>query len=171
MVTKEQILEDSRFHINTQLPDRLFYTPIKKVDIINVRMGDLLCYYGDTIQYIKETSIYKYLDGESDSLARYEMYCKKYPNSFRTVETYKSLINQMSTFEYDIKKGAIVINQLGIIIDGQHRCSILQKKYGEDYSIKVVRFYYDSLLLRLRPLVLIKKTKNYVSSLLGGGDL
>ncbi len=169
MVEKEQIFNDDRFCINTQIPDRLFQTPIKKIDVISVKLGNLLCYYDDKVQYIKETSISKFLEGGSDSLARYEMYCEKYPNSFRTVDTYKTLIDQMSTFEYDIKKGAIVINQLGIIIDGQHRCSILMKKYGEDFKIEVVRFYYDSLLLRLRQLVLNKKTKDYLFSVLGKG--
>lgn len=157
MVTKEEILSDDRFTVNTQVPDRLFKENIKKIEVVEVPLDKLLCYYGEGILFLKETDIFHYLDDGEDGKKMYEHYCEKYRSSFRTIANYKALIDEMNTFEYDIKKGAIVINQLGIILDGQHRCSILLKKYGAQHRISVVKFHYNNHLLGLRWLIIKKK--------------
>lgn len=170
MVTKEQILKDNRFKIDTQDPDRLFQIGIKKVEVVEVKLKDLRCYYGEKVLFLDETSIYQYLDDTIDGKDKYEIYCKKYPSSFRNKDNYESLIQEMNSFEYDIKKGAIVTNQLGIIIDGQHRCSILLKKYGEEHIIKVVKIHYHKLLLGLRLLLFKRKIADMFLKI-GGGVL
>lgn len=170
MVTKEEILSDDRFTVNTQVPDRLFKEKIKKIEVVEVPLGKLLCYYGEGILFLKETDIFHYLDDDEDGKKMYEHYCEKYRSSFRTIANYKALIDEMNTFEYDIKKGAIVINQLGIILDGQHRCSILLKKYGAQHRISVVKFHYNNHLLGLRWLIIKKKLFEVYWKKLGGGN-
>ena len=159
MVDISEIMNDDRFLINTQIPNRLFCEPIRKYDIVEIPLGNLFSYYGDQCLPIKDSIIFKYLNGNYEGRIQYERYCEKCNAVFRSEEKYDSLIKTLDNEEYDIKKGAIVINQLNIILDGQHRGSVLLKKFGPECKIKVVKVYFDGNLYGLR----LKKAKDLIS--------
>ena len=150
MVSVEDINSDPRFKIDTQVPGRLFVQPVRKYEVIRIPLKKLFIYYGESCTKIPDTVIYKFLDGEPDVKMRYEEFCMKYFSVFRNLASYNSLKNNFENVDYDIKKGAVVVNQLNIIIDGQHRCSLLYKKFGPNHKIEVVRLYYATPLIGLR---------------------
>lgn len=167
MRTVEEVLSDSRFCINTQVPDRLFKSKVKSYRVKEVRLEALLCFYGEGVMRIEDTPMYKFLNGDIVGYDSYKNYCIKYPSSFRNQSSFNELQSQLETTEYDIKKGAIVVNQHNIIVDGQHRISILLKKYGPKHRIKVVEICYADGLLGMRLLVLrFKLIQNVVFLLL-----
>lgn len=168
MVSVEEIMSDKRFCINTQVPDRLFKGNISSYEIVEIPLKRLWCYYGERLMRVNETNIYKFLDDSENGRFLYKLYCTKYPSSFRNESNYNSLIQQLDSIDYDITKGAIVINQLDIILDGQHRSSILLKKYGPDYEIKVVKIKYCNPLLGLRKLLYLRKIKDSMQKFIYG---
>ena len=78
--------------------------------------------------------------GTSEKIV-YEEYCasstRKSEN--HTPESYDAIIRMIQREGYDIRKGAILIEQNGIIQDGFHRCCILLHLYGSNYKVKVLQ--------------------------------
>jgi acetyltransferase-like isoleucine patch superfamily enzyme len=161
-------MSDKRFCINTQVPDRLFKGNISSYEIVEIPLKNLWCYQGERLMRVNETNIYKFLDEPENSRFFYKLYCTKYPSGNSNDTNYNSLTQQLDNIDYDITKGAIVINQLEIILDGQYRCSILLKKYGPDFKIKVVKIKYCNPLLGLRKLLYLRKIKDSMQKFIYG---
>jgi len=111
----------------------------------------------NTLLRIEETVAYKYLSAEPESIQQYAAYCEKYGqnNPNRKVSSYNILIDKLEENEYSPKDGVIIINQYGILFDGQHRISILQKKYGKQYEVMVLKLEVDYTIKR-KLLLLLK---------------
>lgn len=163
MVTKEEFQKDTRFHISNADVVRLFSTRVCKYTVEEVRLADL--YYFNGVDYgvvrIQDSVIYQYLLSEdTNKKDGYKKYVERCNDEHRTEDAYICLRERFQNEDYDIKKSAIVINQLLIVLDGQHRCAILMDKYGSDYRIPVVKIYYAIPLIGLR-------LKKFVGSLYG----
>ena len=92
---------------------------------------------GEKIIPLKDTYAYRYLQGDR---AAYDEYCrihreKGYPAM--TPERFEALIRSLSEQGYD-PAHIILVNELGIIRDGQHRACCIADRYGLDYQIDVM---------------------------------
>ena len=153
MVTKDEIKNDNRFFIDDWNLDRIMRRPVLSYEICPIKLGNIWRIINRTPIPLCETDIYKYLDGSAESRKNYEDYCSSplcEGNSYRGVEVYNSLIHTMETTGYDMKKGAVFVDQLNFIQEGQHRSCILLHNYGPEYKIDVVKIHYQGLYIRTR---------------------
>ncbi|MBP3546565.1 MAG: hypothetical protein J6K16_05480 [Alphaproteobacteria bacterium] len=117
-------------------------TKINKYKIIKIRLKDIKRLWHDGKLYkLEDCSPYKYLNG---NINRYEKYCQEnYEKTgiLMSKERYDKLISSVNR-HYD-EKMMPIISQDNIILDGQHRCCILLKKYGPLHKIKVCKIYKE----------------------------
>jgi len=148
MQVEEKLMNDSRFAIDDfTFNHHLKISKMISYEIVNIKLGKILRYQNSKIFKIDESDVYKYLDTKNEE--NYKKYCEQIclgDDFYRhNSKIYNELIKEIDNTDYDLKKGAIVINQLNIIMDGQHRACILLKKYGKDYEIPVVKIRYSYL--------------------------
>lgn len=103
-----------------------------KVGDLRYQMGP-----GEKILPLEETWPYRFLQGDRTP---YEEYCrlhkeKGYPSM--TPERFEALIRSMSEEGFD-PRHIILVNELGVIRDGQHRACCIAHKHGLDYEIDVL---------------------------------
>lgn len=164
MVSKEQIVEDSRFFIDEFNLNRIYNEKLQSYSVEKISVGRILRQYGKKIMPLYETDVYKFLSQSEKSIVAYRQYCDNIGMERRSIANYNSLIEQIKADGYDILKGAIFINQHNLILEGQHRSCILLQQYGPSYCIDVVRFVYSERFFRPRfwARLLLAKMKNFV---------
>ena len=146
MGIEQKILSDKRFSIST---DNTFYS-ISRLCVVTytfckTRLGSLLWNSKDGLYSLDRALPYIFLCNMSDSIIyqKYEEYCNSPQNKIGTdSRSPSSLIRLMQTIKvegYDPKKGAIIVDQFGIVLDGLHRCSVLLYLFGPDYVAQMVR--------------------------------
>lgn len=146
MVNSDQLNKDERFYIDEYnlrritKNRRIFSYKIEEIEIGKIyrQLDD----GSNQIVPLQETVVYKYLNGEPGSRDDYLKYCETHKTPYRSETYFKDLAKSLKLEPYDIKKGAVCINQYNIIAEGQHRCCILLYLYGPNYKIKVVKIYY-----------------------------
>lgn len=145
-ITKEILKKDERFFVDERNLDRLTKEPILKYSVKRIKIGMLLRNRARTgrIVTLNKTRVYAYLTGTETGEKEYDEYVNICNVNFRSKATYNSLIHDMDQTPYDITKGAIVINQDGLIYDGQHRSCYLLYKYGPNYKVDVLQLFYES---------------------------
>lgn len=165
MVSKNEILNDPRFYLDEWNLNRFFSDKIEKYEVVEVEVGSIIRELNGKIMTLSETDVFHYLDGSEEDKINYEKYCQEYcaGNDNRGTRQFNNLISTFDSVDYDIKKGAICIDQFGVILEGQHRSCILLKKYGSHYKVKVVRFYITGLRPRMRIGILLWRAKNAFS--------
>ena len=138
---KKELCNDKRFYVDQRNLDRLMNGAYYDGYSVNdIKVGDILRYWQGYIYSLYETRVFSYLNNTAEGRKKYKEYVDICGNvSFRSERQYEILIEEIRKNPYDIKKGAIFINQYNFILEGQHRCCILLKSYGPDYKIKVVR--------------------------------
>lgn len=143
MVSVEKLLNDDRFYIDDWNAHRIFKAPIKKYEFTEIRLDQIFRLIGGKVVPLFETPVYKFLESDGKNTKIYEEYCQQYckGNDLRSADVFLELENDMIENDYDPRKGAIFIDQLNLILEGQHRCCILLKKYGGTHSVKVVKVY------------------------------
>lgn len=135
MFTKEDIKNDPRFYI-----DRLFNNQRgQRYTVEDVKIGSILRYWNGHIMSLSDTMVYSFLDGSKEGKSKYKLYCEFCNSPRRTATNYSQLMEDLERNDYDIMKGAIVIDEHNFILDGQHRACILLKNYGPFHRIPVVR--------------------------------
>ena len=144
---KKKILNDKRFKIDRYtFENHLNLSKILFYKVKKIKLGDILRFQDKQIISLENSDVYQYLNNDKDKEKKYENYCKKNcigdDKKFHNKNIYNNLINQLNHEKYDIKKGAIVVSQFNIIMDGQHRTCILLKNKGPNYKISVVKIYY-----------------------------
>lgn len=163
-ITKEELINDKRFYIDDRNINRLLNDhPVKSYQVTFIKVGMILRKLSncDNIVPLNQTYVYKYLEGGEVGKRAYEEFrkiCKYSP--LRSEEIYDNLIQQIGNTDYDIKKGAIVVDQYNLILDGMHRSSILLRKYGANHIIQVVRF--DNVY-SLRPFFFLTRIKTVIA--------
>ena len=137
-ISSERLLElpyifDDEYFL-WRLDNRFVRYRIRKMPVgeLKYQMGP-----GEKILPLKETYPYRYLQGDKSA---YDDYCrvheeKGYPAM--TPERYDELIKSLSEQGYD-KKHIILINELGVLRDGQHRACCIAHKYGLNHEIEVM---------------------------------
>lgn len=141
---KEKLAHDKRLFIDERNLNRLSSeSDYDHYSIDIVKVGNILRKEEETgrIIMLRDTRVYAYLKGTDEGREKYRDYCDFCNVSFRNESEYNLLIENMKTNPYDIVKGAIVIHQYNLILDGQHRSCILLLLYGPKYVVKVVRLH------------------------------
>ena len=145
----QSIKFDKRFYINELDLERIKKRKISKYEFIEIPVGRVRRYLDGKIFDLYHTDAYKLLDNPNnkETQKNYEEYCKNYCYEYenRGRENFKNLANSIRANEYDPLKGVIVVDQLYIIADGQHRCCILLNKFGPKYKIKVLKIKYNDI--------------------------
>ena len=145
MVCIDDIKKEKGFFVDDRNLNRLFRSPIESYSVISFFVGDILRVTDDKYQRVVslyDTPVYNFLNDTQEGVNQYRQYCDHYRVSFRTEQCFNHLIEEMSSSDYDVKKGILVIDQYGVIADGQHRACILLKKYGPYYKVNVLRIVW-----------------------------
>ena len=137
-----RLLEDSRFELDYEFVYKILENrSIINYSIDNIRLKDLRRKWIEKKVYsLAECSPYKYLQGNK---AGYEDYCKlnsKFSDFNMSQKRFDELISSVKK-SYNSQKMP-VINKDNVILDGQHRASILLYLFGENYEIPVLRLFY-----------------------------
>ena len=134
---------DMKSYINEETLNYLTKRAIYDYRIEEIAVGRIRRNFLNREVYsLYKTESYQYLlhPGNKEVEDKYRAYCKIaiVDKANRSEGEYKKLIAAFKADDYDITKGAIVVNQYNFIEEGLHRCIILKEK-GEKYKIKVVR--------------------------------
>ena len=110
-----------------------------RYEVRSMKVGDLKYQMGpgQKILPLSEAYPYRYLQGDKSA---YDEYCriheeKQYPAM--SPDRFDSLIRSMAEEGYD-PKHIIMVNELGVIRDGQHRACCLAHRFGLDHEIQVL---------------------------------
>lgn len=142
MFTIDDIRNDSRFYIDERNLNRLFANGGgQEYRVQFVRVGSILRSLEGKVTTLYDTDVYPFLSGSDVGEKQYTKYCEKYPIMQKNGERYKRLITEMQCSDYDIMKGAIVIDENNFILDGLHRSCITLKKYGPYHKVQVVKCF------------------------------
>lgn len=142
------LMEDNRFILEDEFVYRgIEGKKIKRYAIEEVRLGDIKRRWFDGKVYkLTECAPYKYLHGDVSGYTKYCEYHEKRNLPAMSLERFDTLIGSIDEKGFD-DRYIIVLNEENIIMDGQHRSCILLNKYGEDYTITVLKIYQDKQLL------------------------
>ena len=136
-----QLLDDPRFDLDDEFMYRAFeFARIGGYEVAEVRLGDIRRVWYDMRAYrLDECAPFRYLGGDGRA---YDEYCKANSRqSFFEMSKgrFDALIASMG--EFDPRRMPVVLGRRNVILDGQHRCCILLKRFGPDHRIKVVRVF------------------------------
>lgn len=165
-ITREELIKDKRFYIDDRNINRLLNDhSVKEYRVKYIKVGMILRKISNcnSIVPLCQTYVYKYLEGGEEGKKAYEEFrkiCNYSP--LRSEEIYNKLIKQIDDSDYDLKKGAIVVDQYNLILDGMHRSSILLRKYGANHRIQVVQFYNA---YTIRPVFLLTRIKTIIANI------
>ena len=137
-----RLLDDDRFELDYEFVyKRLETKKIYDYKVDTIKLKDLRRSWIDKKLYtLAECSPYKYLQGNDE---QYQNYCKinsEVSPFDMSKERFDKLIQSIKK-SYDARKMPVV-NKDNVIMDGQHRTSVLLYLYGEDYEIPVLRLFY-----------------------------
>ncbi len=159
MLDNKSILNDKRFYIDERNYERVLSgSAIYHYKFKSLKLKKLKLNYGGQKRILTKVSAYEYLLGNTDA---YEEYCTVDCNNamFRSKEEYDRLINSFDNYNYDPRRGIVIIDQHNYICDGQHRCCIMLNRYGGDYKIQVLKVYFyeqrfvNKLLRKVRKII------------------
>lgn len=154
MVTKEILQKDNRFYVDEWNLDKFIaHKAIVKYRVKEMKVGNILRRWNGRLYPLSQTDVYKCLKKGAVTETDYEQYRKNLvadDYEHHTLESFQALQKQLNSVTYNIKKGAIFVDQFNCILDGQHRSCILLMKYGPDYTIPVVEITYKKMGIRTR---------------------
>ena len=144
-ISVNDLKDDCRFYIDDRNINRLLRDKVYKYRVIEIPVGGILRKQEVTGRIISlyDTKVYQYLKDTPEGRKAYQEYVDLCNVSFRSFDNYDKLRTEIKNCGYDIMKGAIVIDQDCLILDGQHRSCLLLKKYGPQFKVKVVQLFYN----------------------------
>lgn len=141
------------------LPEEAFPFWTGRYRIERVRLGDLhpmLPWLGSPLPTMDESPFVRYLrDGRESHLEDFARHMVQLGCGWRmedlaeNVKAERRYLAKLSGFCYDPSVSCIVIDENGVIIDGQHRVASLFFSGGGDREILVVRAFTSPVHLRL----------------------
>lgn len=153
MIEITKLFDNKFFFIDEHTRNRLFENTgiiIKKYKFHDFRLSNIYMEMEKEVLQLQNTVVFQYVKNQNNGQSDYEKYCNTYGkmNPNRNKDSFNNLINEFENELYDPKKGVIIINQYGLLLDGQHRCCILLKMFGEDYKVKVLQLHIRYSLRR-----------------------
>ena len=136
-----RLLEDPRFDLDYEFFYRtLEARPIFGYEVVEIELGEIRRLWYDARVYpLSRCAPFRYLGGDG---VGYDDYCRTNEDwtGYRmSRERFDALIGEMETF--DERKMPVVVGRRNIIQDGQHRSSILLRRFGPHHRIKVLRIH------------------------------
>ena len=142
----DELLSDDRFLLD---PEFCYFAlemmRISKYEIVEIPLGSILRRWFDGKYYkLKDCAPYHYLMGDDEAYEKYSRYHNEHDLTLMTRERFQELIESIEKNGYD-ERHILVVDQKNVIMDGQHRACILLAKYGEGYTVKVLKIWRDDL--------------------------
>ncbi len=150
---------DSRFYVgdtwlnndgNDMLKNYIISQPVRKYEIDTIKLGDINIQLQDKKSSLCDSPIYTYIRGDEESYRAFSRKCFEYwhPDEDihalidRDVARYNDTIRRITNDGYDIRKGAIIVDDHNVLLDGAHRSCVLMSLFGPEYEISVLKIYY-----------------------------
>lgn len=140
------LLDDSRFNLDYDFFYRMVeHKRVEKYEIKKIKLKDIRRWWNGRLYRLTETSVYAYVSGHDAE--KYENYCKmnaQVTGFEMSKKRFDDLIESLDK-GFDEKNMPVlhVHNEKTLIImDGQHRCCYLLKKYGPEYEVPCLLLYY-----------------------------
>ena len=186
IMTEDELQNSKDFFVDAYNARHLAKLQITGYKITSIKVKNIIRYYDDEVSTLYNTDVYRYLSTDQKYDEAYNVYIRKYPagdHPGRSLADFKKLIKSLDEQGYDIHKGAIFINEYGMILEGQHRCCYYLYNYGPEYELKVVKLYRKfkwkrfigfSLYRLIWPLLLYKERREnsiWLKKILGGGRM
>ena len=142
----DELLSDNRFLLD---PEFCYFAlemmRISKYEIVEIPLGSILRRWFDGKYYkLKDCAPYRYLMGDDEAYEEYSRYHNEPDLTLMTRGRFQELIENIEKNGYD-ERYILVVDQKNVIMDGQHRACILLAKYGEGYTVKVLKIWRDDL--------------------------
>ena len=136
------------FYIPDETIEALYKkNPPESCEIVEMKVGKIRRAVDGVVTTLYDTVNYRFLANPDDAQCKsaYIEYCRDskntHDNPSRSIGTFESVEKSICSADYDIKKGAIIVNQYNFVQDGLHRSCVLLKKYGPNHTIKVLKIY------------------------------
>ena len=138
--------ENDDFYVPHEIVSVLYRkNPPQSYKVVELEVGKIRRTVNGNILTLYDTINYQYLTNKDNCelKKKYEEYCKDnqntHDNPSRSVEAFGTVEKDITCAEYDIHKGAIIVNQYNFIQDGLHRSCVILKNYGPKHKIKVLK--------------------------------
>ena len=144
---ENELYNNDNFKIDKDVMGRIFVNKIRKIRIKRIKLKSIKKGLGNKIVFLQDTDVYKFLNNKIDENEYNEyliMHSRNDEN--HSISIFNKLKHDFT--DYNLKNGAIIVDNYNILIDGQHRSCLLLNKYGKEYSIKVIKIYYYGLHLK-----------------------
>ena len=156
----ERMQNDTRFHIGntwlksagTDLWEVLLHSTVRKYEIDTIKLKDIRWLFYGHLYSLSDTLVYNYLmTGDEETYkkhAREHFAQRKFKGKILQklvdddLARFKNTVKVITDNGYDIRKGAIIVDEKNGLRDGLHRGCVLWSIYGPDYEIPVLRIYY-----------------------------
>ncbi len=161
----KKMQKDSRFRVGDSwlqyldgnlLKGGIINRPVWKYEVDKLKIGDIKYFYCGELVPLSSTLVYDYLvTGNEES---YKMHARvRFKNALHLtgevlssrvnedLARFKNTVNIITNKGYDIRSGAIIVNQDNTLLDGVHRLCILLNLFGPEHEISVLRIYYINL--------------------------
>lgn len=115
--------------------------PIESYEIRKIKLKDIKREWYDKTYLLEECSPYAYLNGDKQRYQKYveeNTHCSPFDMSQKR---YDALIASLDKKGFDERKMPVINAINNVIIDGQHRCCWLLKKYGGDFELAALFLY------------------------------
>lgn len=120
---------------------------IDKVEIKEMKIKNIKRDWYGKIYSLKECSPYKYLEGDIAAYKKYVEFHKENNLPIMTLTRFNTLIENIKKNGYDRQYPIIVDYYNNTVLDGQHRCCILLKLYGENFIVPVIKISFLNINL------------------------
>ena len=135
-----RLLNDDRFVLN----DEFFYLSlegrkIKNYYLQDIALKDINRSWKGEIFKLDQCAPYEYL--KNKSVDAYQEYCEENKSKSKfemSVDRFDSLIQSIDANGFDSKFVPVINATNNVIMDGQHRCCYLLKKFGPDHKVKAL---------------------------------
>lgn len=142
----QDLMNDKRYVIDKEWYDNwLCNTVIYHYDEIKIKLRDLYFHKftknGWEYKPLPGAPVYKFLQGDYETLEKYNRLRTEYDPSFiHTEDRINDLYKHLDSSSYD-KRHIIVVDTSNHILDGIHRACWLMHQKGEDATVNVLRIY------------------------------
>lgn len=143
-----ELKNNGDFYIPDEIIEALYKkNPPESYKIVEMKVGKIRRAVDGVITTLYDTINYRFLISPDDPQIKnsYIEYCNDikntHDNSSRSIGTFENVEKDISSADYDINKGVIIVNQYNFVQDGLHRSCVLLKKYGPNHKIKVLKIY------------------------------
>ncbi|MBO4285671.1 MAG: hypothetical protein J5895_05535 [Alphaproteobacteria bacterium] len=114
---------------------------IKKYEIRKIKLKDIKREWYDKTYRLEECSPFAYLNGDKERYQKYVRQNAQYSPFKMSAKRFDALVSSLNQNGFDEKHMPVIDATKNVIMDGQHRCCWLLKKYGGDFEVTALFLY------------------------------